>query len=177
MLKTPPFRIFRDRGCVTIHVLLSIRSMWNFATIWGRYRSDINPYPAQCSPIFLASGPICLYERATQNTKSCLSIRNPRWFLRTLIQCKFNAKWGWLWICTTTGGKHGLFTCFSVTDFYVNLTSGFKTKLGPSERQNDPKKILTECLLTQSAEFHIQLSSKALRRNRLYFEFKKKFWS
>lgn len=62
---------------------------------------------------------------------------------------------------TKIRGKHGLFTCFSLTDFYGNLTPGFKTKLGPSERQNDPKKILTECLLTQTAEFYTQLSSKA----------------
>lgn len=60
-----------------------------------------------------------------------------------------------------TGGKHGLFTCFSLTDFYGNLMPEFKTKLGPSERQNDPKNILTECLLTQTAEFHTQFSSKA----------------
>lgn len=74
-----------------------------------------------------------------------------------------------------TGEKHGLFTCFSLTDFYGNLTPGFKTKLGPSEGQNDPKKILTECLLTQTAEFHARLSSKASRRKRLYVEFKMKF--
>lgn len=76
-----------------------------------------------------------------------------------------------------TGGKHGLFTCFSLTDFYGNLMPGFKTKLGPSKRQNDPKKILTECLLTQTAEFHTQPSSKTWRRKRLYFEFKTKFCS
>lgn len=76
-----------------------------------------------------------------------------------------------------TGEKHGLFTSFSLTDFHGNLASGFKTKLGPSERQNDPKKILTECLLTQTAEFHTRLSSKASRRKRLYLEFKMKFCS
>lgn len=66
---------------------------------------------------------------------------------------------------------------FHLQTFMAIWRHDSKTKLVPSERQNDRKKILTECLLASTAEFHTQLSSKVSRRKRLYFEFKIKFYS
>lgn len=125
---------------------------------------------------------ICSMKHQSKTPKVVWAFKIQIQFLRSWIQCKFNMKWSWLQISTEVGlprwVKNIAFSpAFHLQTFMAVWRHDSKTKLGPSERQNDRKKILTECLLSSTAEFHTQLSSKVSGRKRLCFEFKMKFCS
>lgn len=85
------------------------------------------------------------------------------------------ADYGFTQIPTPKQVKHGFFLPVFHLQTLCLWLQGSKQSLGPLRGRMTPKKILTECLLTPTAEFHTQLYSKAGRRKRWYFEFKMKF--